>query len=269
MSKCTKRGYMVLPKDPLCNDDEDYHYPLGQCMKKCGDGEIRDYKHKCAYDPHPCNYKAGYKRNQCTLKCERPSEMRIKKKLVLLPIMKEHICTKKNRRNPVPGYEYNWSNNRCLKKCNEGSTRNTNTFRCVKNRVDRNRTSKKTKHHKHRLQNSNTVSKKKKHHKRRLNIPVAVAVPNNNNNRVYDDNDIFPDTPPIDGNNNDMFANHASTLVSSHNNASTLVSSHNNAGVQPVQQKKTTIHPPHRAITRNMTQLALRNRVLNRGPPFQ
>lgn len=128
-SKCTTRKkYMVLSRNPNCSEEtEEYYYPLGRCMPRCGEGQMRindecvDIKKKCSDDKVI---------HQCSLRCSRPETMRIKRpKGILKKIISDERrkaingnaritrCRRLNRRGD--GIEYVYSDGSCMKKCND------------------------------------------------------------------------------------------------------------------------------------------------------
>lgn len=129
-SKCTTRKkYMVLYSNPECTEDtEEYYYPLGRCMPRCGEGQMRvngdciDMKKQC---------RDGKVMNQCSLRCSNPETLRMRLKrpskkgfaIKLIPAEKRQAingnarrtrCARLNRR--VGGPEYVFSDGSCRRK---------------------------------------------------------------------------------------------------------------------------------------------------------
>jgi hypothetical protein len=130
-NKCTTRKkYMVLNRNPNCAEDtEEYYYPLGQCMPRCGEGQMR-INGECKEMNKQC--RDGKVMNQCSLRCSRPEPMRIKRpstkgnlKRIISDERRKAIngnaritrCRRLNRRGN--GIEYVYSDGSCMKKCND------------------------------------------------------------------------------------------------------------------------------------------------------
>lgn len=137
---------MVLSRNPNCSEDtEEYYYPLGRCMPRCGEGQMRmngdcvDMKKKC---------RDGKEMNQCSLRCSNLETLRMrlkrpsKKGFVIKPIPVEKRqaingnarrtrCARLNRRGN--GIKYVFSDGSCMKKCNDSEIQVGK--RCLKKKI--------------------------------------------------------------------------------------------------------------------------------------